>query len=626
MSISQVPFSPPIQIDRRDQILERSLLVEARRQRRRVAARSQLSGEGKRLDYQTRSDDFVPIREFTNQKGQKIKAIIDSWGDPDKAIAVIIPPAWGRTKETLLPLALTILETFRRANQPVTVIRFDGTNRRGEAFIDSTCRYPGDEYLHFTFSQAVSDIEATIDFLHSDSIGAPKATVLVTFSLASIEGRRVLARDRGKRIRGWISAVGMTDLQSGLRAISGGVDYGYGLLRGIRFGRNELLGVVADMDHTGIDALNHEMGLFEDARRDMASISVPVTWIHGRHDAWMSIDRVAELMSCGTAKGRKLIEVPTGHQLRVSREALQTFQLIAEEIGEMVAGRAVMSVLPSLESVERRADCERRRLPAAPTNIRAFWADYLLGRDRRIGMGLLTETAHYQSFLEQQVSELGLDNGSRVADLGCGIGEFTCHLQRFHADLNRIQVHLVDYIPEVLKHATTRARNACGESGPVTLSVASNLDPREAQCFALASGAYDAVIASLLITYLFNPKGFLGEAFRILKPGGRFVLSGLKKDADVSKLYADGMAELDRHTAERRFGSEIAKRLDFYARGFLNEAARLLQIEEAGLFQFFDAGALCNAVEEAGFTDVRATSGLGDPAQAIIVSARRPRG
>jgi len=110
-----------------------------------------------------------------------------------------------------------------------------------------------------------------------------------------------------------------------------------------------------------------------------------------------------------------------------------------------------------------------------------------------------------------------------------------------------------------------------------------------------------------------------------LKPGGRFVLSGLKKDADVSKLYADGMAELDRHTAERRFGSGIAKRLDFYARSFLNEAARLLQIEEAGLFQFFDSGTLRDAVKEAGFSGVSATYGLGDPAQAIIVSAQRPR-
>ena len=70
---------------------------------------------------------------------------------------MVIPPAWGRTKETLLPLAATIVETFRRAGQPVRVVRFDGTHRRGESHVDPELRTPGEEYLHFTFSQAVRE-------------------------------------------------------------------------------------------------------------------------------------------------------------------------------------------------------------------------------------------------------------------------------------------------------------------------------------------------------------------------------------------------------------------------------------------------------------------------------------
>src|SRR5262245_64321377 len=50
-------------------------------------------------------------------------------------------------------------------------------------------------------------------------------------SLACVEGRRALAAERNGRVGGWVAAVGMVDLQSALRTISGGVDYGYGLLR-----------------------------------------------------------------------------------------------------------------------------------------------------------------------------------------------------------------------------------------------------------------------------------------------------------------------------------------------------------------------------------------------------------
>ena len=46
---------------------------------------------------------------------------------------------------------------------PDAVIRFDGTNRRGESHVDPECRSPGHEYLHFTFSQAVRDIQALVD-------------------------------------------------------------------------------------------------------------------------------------------------------------------------------------------------------------------------------------------------------------------------------------------------------------------------------------------------------------------------------------------------------------------------------------------------------------------------------
>ena len=51
------------------------------------------------------------------------------------------------------------------------------------------------------------------------------------------------------------------------------------------------------------------MGFLEDARRDMSRIEVPITWIHGKYDAWMDLDRVVESMSCGRTDNRRIIEV-----------------------------------------------------------------------------------------------------------------------------------------------------------------------------------------------------------------------------------------------------------------------------------------------------------------------------
>jgi pimeloyl-ACP methyl ester carboxylesterase len=307
-------------------------------------------------------------------------------------------------------------------------VRFDGTNRRGESYIDPDCRTPGDEYLHFRFSQAARDIRATIDFLERSPVYNPSAIILATFSLAAIEGRHALAFSKRGSITGWVSAVGMVDLQSALRTISGGLDYAYGLMRGVHFGRHELVGVVADMDHTGLDAIAHRMVFLEDARREMAAIQVPVTWIHGRDDAWMDLERVRDVLSCGRTENRKLIEVPTGHQLRTSREALSTFQLIAEEISEMALGRRLHAPLPRFGELSRRTNAERERRPKGQVNLRGFWRDYLLGRDRRFGMQLLTATAAYRKMMKDQVAALDIKDGQRIADLGAGTGEFSLHL------------------------------------------------------------------------------------------------------------------------------------------------------------------------------------------------------
>ena len=58
--------------------------------------------------------------------------------------------------------------------------------------------------------------------------------------------------------------------------------------------------------------------------------------------------------------------------------------------------------------------------------------------------------------------------------------------------------------------------------------------------------------------------------------------------------------------------------------GFINDAARLLDLEEQGIFRFWDREELDACVRAAGFTKVRTRGAFGDPVQAWLLSAVRP--
>jgi len=566
----------------------------------------------------------VPIVDYANARGERIRAIVTSWGPTVGAPAVIIPPAWGRTKETLLPLAETIVETFRRRGHPVVVVRFDGTRMRGESYNDPDCREPGREHLRFTFSGGVEDIHATLNFLDQDPRFRPSTSVLVTFSAASIQGRRVVASDVGKRVGGWICVVGTADLQSSIRVISGGIDFFGGVDRGVRFGLQEILGVLVDMDYAGRDALDNRLVYLDDALEDMRNITVPVTWIHGRHDAWMNLERAQRLLAVGDSSQRRLIEVPTGHRLRSSREALETFQLVASEVGRICTGRPFKSALPGVRRLEEQRRAERARLPKPTVDLKTFWKSYLLGRSEgRLGIELMTRTSAYQDLMEAQVKELRLSEGCRVLDLGAGTGAFLEFLGSYSDTPSRLTVDALDFVWEALNKVRTHGNTLVERRHGRVHCVACDLATSSTSPIPLRYSVYDSILASLLLSYVTDPLRLLREMRRLLKPGGRVVVSSLRKDADISKLFLQLHSELLSLGVGDPLAQQAGENLTTWLREFLNNASRLLDLEELGLFHFWDEAELAAFVRSAGFDEVETTSAFGRPPQAIVVSGRR---
>jgi ubiquinone/menaquinone biosynthesis C-methylase UbiE len=337
----------------------------------------------------------------------------------------------------------------------------------------------------------------------------------------------------------------------------------------------------------------------------------------------MDLDRVRDVLSIGDSEARRLIEVPTGHMLKSSREALDVFQLIAVEIARMATGRLVRPALPDLATLEASQRAERRRLrDARGVELRPFWSDYLLGRSRRLGIELMNETSAYRRLMESQIDALELGEGQRIADLGSGTGPLIESLLRAPHP-RRLRLDQLDYVIEGLRRARARVERR-GDTGDFDLHfISGDLAVAETRCLPFRSRAYDAVLASLVLSYLERPENLLKEIHRILKPGGRIVVSTLKPDADVSKIYVDGLAELRGGVAREAFGPEVEAHVDELGREFLNEAARLLDLEEQGLFHFWAAEDLAAMLERAGFRDICHRPAFGEPPQAVVVSGLR---
>ena len=624
LSVSQIRQGALIGIERRNAIAA-SRPLERARQALAIWSAGAAAISAKVVRRKPRGPDSnIRVVAYKNKRGEVIKGIVDSTGSPQGSIAVVIPPAWGRTKETLLPLALTIVETFRRAGRNVSVLRFDGTRRRGESHKEKGFEAPGSEHLKFTFSDAIDDIRTSARFLTGPEIGA-SGVILVTFSAASIEGRRAVVQDKGQDIRGWVSVVGTPDLQSGMRTVSGGVDYVAGVEKGIRFGVQEIMGVPTDVDLLMEDALSLQLPFLEDARRDMAQISIPITWIHGANDAWLDLERVRVIMSCGQQSNRKLIEVPTGHQLRSSREALEVFQLVASETGEMESGQRLVGAIPNLADLEERRRAERQRVPDPASDLKTFWKDYLIGRDGGLGIELMNATRAFEELMATQIDCLELHDGVRVADVGSGTGPFPLYLARHPNRPATLDIHEIDYVSDALDRARERLESVPHAGMHVNFFEA-DLNDAEALARIFPPSSYDAALLSLVLSYVRDAQSILHSIFRCLKPGGRIVLSSLKRDADVSRLYLQGVDELRQGRAREVLGSSAEGILDESVRRFLNDMARVLDLEELDVFRFLDPEEIEGLVAAAGFESSRSMLAFGDPPQAVVISARKPYG
>jgi len=131
---------------------------------------------------------------------------------------------------------------------------------------------------------------------------------------------------------------------------------------------------------------------------------------------------------------------------------------------------------------------------------------------REIGRGLLTHNAFTVERYRTVIDRAELRDGDRVLDYGCGDGALLGFVRRRAAG-KRVELHGFD--PNEL--AVRLARQTLEERG-VAASVHATLA-------AVPDGFFDRVLCTEVIEHATRPDALLCEIARVLKPGGRLVLT-----------------------------------------------------------------------------------------------------
>ncbi|HXF90606.1 MAG TPA: PilZ domain-containing protein, partial [Candidatus Nitrosotenuis sp.] len=327
----------------------------------------------------------VHLVKYLNRDAEEITAILNATVDLTKqrekvaAPVVIIPPAYARRKETTNLLALTIIESFRKQNKDIVVIRFDGIRSIGESFNDLECQHQNFQMAHYTLSQLVDDIKTTIEFTKNNIYFIPTNLIIVSFSMASVAARRAILLDKDKNITLWISCMGASDPDDLMQNSTGGIDYLKKYQNKESLSVKEVLGHLVDMDRFCNDITSNRMAYLEDSRREMAQINIPVTWIYGKYDYWINENRIKDIMSIKSSSSRRLYEVPYGHIVKNSDEAIRTFKLIAGNIWKHLHQTEIEVSTPSAWYQSAIELSEWSRLKHQKLNSQDYWRSYLLG-------------------------------------------------------------------------------------------------------------------------------------------------------------------------------------------------------------------------------------------------------
>ena len=546
---------------------------------------------------------------FTTRAGLKLSACIDHVGGDLKARPwVVVAPKYGETKKNNLQTA------YYLAANNVNVLRFDMSNHVGE----SEGRMP-----LFTIPGVVDDIIAAFDYLERER-GVKQAGLLAS-SLSARMAIRATAVD--PRIGYLVSLVGVVHVQRTLTIVYQ-EDVVANYLAGKRWGINDVLGFDIDFEHFLGALVASGLHSLQGACDDLARIQVPVAFLSAQKDAWVDLDDVKQVVASSKRCEFRLIK-DAMHEVRENPEAAErTFRETVALCLSWARGVEVPPdkiVVPDKRIYLKQNKIERERYRKAspdPGSEVDFWSKYL-------GKYEYFESVDVYQYYISLVGELlgRFRPGEVVLDAGCGNGLFGVWALRQVIDQQAAQLNpplvyvgidlthkgLLDALKKHEQIRRDHAFRAPGRESAMDFAyVQMDLDqfggtrgPEEG-LVDFAPGTFDKICCSLLISYLSRPQDLLRELHRVLKPGGRIVVTSMKPFADLSELY--------RRYVEKHAGAAEVES----ARDLLRAAGKIKVKEEQGYYTFFSTEELTEVMLSLGFRNPSGQMSFGNQASVVV--------
>jgi len=549
--------------------------------------------------------------DILNTKGNIIRAHIDTPCTPLPAQSpvVILSPGYGETKREYIMLA------YYFASNGFHVLRYDHTNHVGIS---------DGEHLDTTLTTMREDLGAVVEYLEDRWPSSKKG--IVATSLSGRVAIKAVADDVSVDFLFLITPI--VDVRKTLQAVHQ-EDLIAAYTNGCDKGITNVLGFNVELDHWLEDAVTGQYSDLETTYHDIARIQVPVVMVSAEHDAWVEPNTTQTVAETFDERLREWMVIPGGlHRVLESpKQAKAVYRELVQLAQKEVALSPQVSSLqePTRKAIGRQNKIEReqKKTGQPPVELSGFWKDYLEH------FHYIVNFSDYQQLLDHIVQLLGpVKSGEKVLDAGCGNGNFGLHLLRKkQTPINRgtaknhspFEYVGIDFVPTALQHArknyqtsylthTSQDEESNQQDTDGTSSAFHCVDLNKPLPF--QDETFDNVVSNLVLGYLESPANTIRELIRVLTPGGSLVLTNLKPNSDLSRIFTNFVQETSS-------SEEIEE-----ARQLLNNSGKIREAEGEGLFHFPDAEELeqlIRATSEGSETKVFSTFAN----QAYIVSVKK---
>jgi ubiquinone/menaquinone biosynthesis C-methylase UbiE len=477
-------------------------------------------------------------------------------------------------------------------------------------------------------------IDASFDTMKEDLLSVIDFAVQ-KFSLAGVGiignslGIRVAinAASHDPRIRFFCGLVGIVDLRSSLKAV-----YHQDVIGDILENRyqgktlDDILGFEVSVNFA-LSAIQQGYHDLESTKQDFARITIPVVMMNAENDAWINSRDVQSLMESAPMKDKNFIFLPGAmHQLNENPQAARyalaqtvinakKFLMNSDIKPEEILEPAPEELLTQWLIEEGRL---RNLIQKGLEGEKEFWEKYL---NKFV---LIQKSPDYRNFLTNVSRSLNIQPGENVLDAGCGNGHFAAWL--FDTMLDKIfreNIRLENFSPVRYVGLDFAERNL-NEAMLKTLNLSRRVyrelslkDKYPIVKFRFVQADievplpfqdnyFDKICCNLVLSYVQDPLFSLKELLRVLKEGGKIIVSSMKPDADMSQVY--------RNFVDRTENPEELEE----ARKLLSAAGKIKQKENAGLYSFFSETELRDLFHQAGAKNIYVCREFANQSNVIV--------